>query len=129
MAAAENYVAYVGTYTNGKSKGIHIYEGIHIYDVDVAEGLLHLRKVVKCNNSSYLTVSRNGKYLYSIADEGVIVFEISPTGDLNAINQIDIMMAVSLLFIRIRTDVSAVSWMAFSIADRARSMRDPSARM
>ena len=84
MAAAENYVAYVGTYTNGKSKGIHI------YDVDVAEGLLHLRKVVKCNNSSYLTVSRNGKYLYSIADEGVIVFEISPTGDLNAINQIDI---------------------------------------
>ncbi len=84
MAAAENYVAYVGTYTNGKSKGIHI------YDVDVAEGLLHLRKVVKCNNSSYLTVSRNGKYLYSIADEGVIVFEIGPTGDLNAINQIDI---------------------------------------
>ena len=80
MAAAENYVAYVGTYTNGKSKGIHI------YDVDVAEGLLHLRKVVKCNNSSYLTISRNGKYLYSIADEGVIVFEIGPTGDLTAIN-------------------------------------------
>lgn len=84
MAESENYVAYVGTYTNGSSKGIHI------YDVDVKEGLLHLRKVVPVNNSSYVTRSRNEKYLYSIADEGVEVFEIQPDGDLKAINQIDI---------------------------------------
>lgn len=80
----EGYVAYVGTYTNGSSKGIHI------YDVDVKEGLLYLRKVVPVNNSSYVTISRNSRYLYSIADEGVEVFEIQKDGDLKAINQIDI---------------------------------------
>ena len=82
--AAENYVAYVGTYTNGSSKGIHI------YDVDVEEGLLYLRKVVPVNNSSYIKESRNGEYLYSIADEGVEVYKIAPDGDLTSINQIDI---------------------------------------
>lgn len=84
MAEKEGYVAYVGTYTNGSSKGIHI------YDVDVKEGLLYLRKVVPVNNSSYITRSHNQKYLYSIADEGVRAFKIMPDGDLQAINQIDI---------------------------------------
>ncbi len=76
-----HYVAYAGTYTIGSS------HGIHIYDVDVEEGLLHLRKVVPVNNSSYVTVSRNKKYLYSIADEGVEVFAIQPDGDLVPINK------------------------------------------
>ena len=84
MADREAYVAYVGTYTNGTSKGIHI------YDVDVEEGLLYLRKVVPVHNSSYITRSRNMKYLYSIADEGVRAFRIMPDGDLKAINEIDI---------------------------------------
>ncbi len=84
MSENEGYVAYVGTYTNGSSKGIHI------YDVDVKEGLLYLRKVVPVNNSSYITRSHNQKYLYSIADEGVRAFKIMPDGDLQAINQIDI---------------------------------------
>lgn len=84
MAAREGYVAYAGTYTNGTSKGIHI------YDVDVEEGLLYLRKVVPVNNSSYITRSRNEKYLYSIADEGVRAYEIQPDGDLEPINEIDI---------------------------------------
>ena len=80
----EGYVAYAGTYTNGSSKGIHI------YDVDVEEGLLYLRKVIPVSNSSYITRSRNEKYLYSIADEGVRAYEIQPDGDLKPINQIDI---------------------------------------
>ncbi len=84
MAEKDAYVVYVGTYTNGSSKGIHI------YDVDVDEGLLYLRKVVPVNNSSYITRSKNGKFLYSIADEGVRAFAIQPDGDLKAINQIDI---------------------------------------
>ena len=84
MAGKDAYVAYVGTYTNGTSKGIHI------YDVDVEEGLLHLRKVVPVNNSSYITRSRNMKFLYSIADEGVRAYEIMPDGDLKPINEVDI---------------------------------------
>ncbi|MBQ6386834.1 MAG: lactonase family protein [Lachnospiraceae bacterium] len=84
MSEKEAYVAYAGTYTNGTSKGIHI------YDVDTDEGLLYLRKVIPVSNSSYITRSRNMKFLYSIADEGVRAYEIQPDGDLKPINEIDI---------------------------------------
>lgn len=80
----KKYVAYVGTYTHGSSIGIHL------YDVDVEEGTLSERKVVPVNNSSYVVKSKNGKYLYSIADEGVAVFAIKPDGDLVPINKVDI---------------------------------------
>ena len=80
----EKYVAYVGTYTHGSSIGIHV------YDVNVEEGTLKERKVVPVNNSSHLARSLNGKYLYSIADEGVAVFAIEPDGDLTFINKVDI---------------------------------------
>ena len=70
---AEKYVAYVGTYTHGSSIGIHL------YDVDVKEGTLSLRKVIPVNNSSYICRSSNGKFLYSIADEGVAVLTSSLT--------------------------------------------------
>ena len=80
----EKYVAYVGTYTHGSS------QGIYIYDVDVEEGTLSQRKVVPLNNSSYIVRSKSGKYLYSIADEGVAVFEILADGDLKYINKVDI---------------------------------------
>ena len=59
------YVAYVGTYTHEKSVGIHI------YDVDVERGTLSERKVVPISNPSDVVVSKNHKFLYSIADEGV----------------------------------------------------------
>jgi len=72
----EKYVAYVGTYTHGHS------EGIHIYDLDAKEGRMTERKVVKIHNPSYITKSADGKYLYSIADEGVVSFLIKPDGDL-----------------------------------------------
>lgn len=78
------YVAYVGTYTHGTSIGIHL------YDVDVEEGTLTERKIVPVNNSSYIARSKNGKYLYSIADEGVAVFRIHPDGDLEYINKVGI---------------------------------------
>lgn len=81
---ADHYVAYAGTYTLGSSIGIHL------YDVDVKEGRLTERKVFPVNNSSYLCISRNGKFLYSIADEGVAVFAIEEDGNLEKINQIDI---------------------------------------
>lgn len=77
----EKYVAYVGTYTHGNSVGIHI------YDVDVEKGRMEEKKVVPINNPSHLTVSANGKFLYSIADEGVAAFKILPDGDLEPINE------------------------------------------
>lgn len=77
----EKYVAYVGTYTHENSVGIHI------YDVDVEEGKLKERKVVPINNPSDVVVSKNRKYLYSIADEGVESFAIEEDGDLTPINK------------------------------------------
>lgn len=77
----ERYVAYVGTYTHENSVGIHL------YDVDIEKGSLTERKVVPINNPSDLIVTRNGKFLYSIADEGVEAFRILPDGDLEPINK------------------------------------------
>lgn len=77
----EKYVAYVGTYTHENSVGIHI------YDVDVEGGSLKERKVVPINNPSDLVVSKNHKFLYSIADEGVEAFQIQADGDLIPMNK------------------------------------------
>ncbi|MDO4633192.1 MAG: lactonase family protein [Eubacteriales bacterium] len=83
--ANEKYVAYVGTYTHGSSVGIHV------YDLDVENGYMTEKNVVPVNNASHLTKSTNGKYLYSIADEGVEVLKINPaTGDLKPINKVGI---------------------------------------
>lgn len=80
----KKYVAYVGTYTHGESKGIHI------YDLDVENGKMTERKVVPINNPSYIKKSHNGKYLYSIADEGVRSYKILPDGDLEEMNSMSI---------------------------------------
>ncbi len=79
--AQEKYVAYVGTYTHENSVGIHI------YDIDTEKGALTERTVVPINNPSYLKVSLDGKFLYSIADEGVAAFAIDEDGNLEKINQ------------------------------------------
>ena len=80
----KKYVAYVGTYTHGTSKGIQV------YDVDVENGTLTERSEVEVSNASHLAVSKNGKYLYSIEDEGVAVFRRDKNGDLSRINSVDI---------------------------------------
>lgn len=76
----ESYVAYVGTYTRRSSIGIHI------FDIDTDTWTMKERKVVPINNPSDIIVSTSGKYLYSIADEGVRSFRILPDGDLEPIN-------------------------------------------
>ena len=80
----KKYVAYVGTYTHGNSKGIQV------YDVDVENGKLIERGEVKVSNASHTAVSKNGKFLYSIEDEGVAVFQRDEHGDLTRINSVGI---------------------------------------
>ncbi len=75
------YVAYVGSYSyTGKAKGITI------FDVDEVKGKFIKRCEVEVNNSSYVIASADGKYLYSIADEGVVAFRILENGALSRIN-------------------------------------------
>ena len=80
----DKYVAYVGTYTHGSSIGIHV------YDLDMENGYMTEREVIPVNNASHVAKSNNGKYLYSIADEGVEVLEIKPDGGLKPINKVGI---------------------------------------
>ncbi len=73
------YVAYVSTYTQGDNYGIHI------YDVDLDNGKLTLKDKVKISNSSYVTISHNSKYLYSITDFGVEAYRIEKDGSLTVL--------------------------------------------
>ena len=74
---SDKYVAYVSTYTQGDNYGIHI------YDVDLDEGKFELKDKVKISNSSYVTITHNSKYLYSITDFGVEAYKIEPDGSLS----------------------------------------------
>ena len=77
----KKYAAYVGSYTFiGNSKGITI------YDVDVEKGRFTKKGEAIVNNSSYLAVSHDRKYLYSIVDEGIASFRILEDGMLEQMN-------------------------------------------
>ena len=80
----DKYVAYVSTYTSGMNDNIH---GIKIYDVDMENGYFKEKGQVEITNSSYLTISHNSKYLYSITDFGVEAYRIEKDGSLTVINQ------------------------------------------
>lgn len=74
------YVAYVSTYTMGDK------HGIRVYDVDLEKGRFAEKEKVEITNSSYVTISHNGKYLYSITDLGVESYRIEADGGLSFIN-------------------------------------------
>lgn len=76
----DKYVAYVSTYTKKNNKGIRI------YDVDVKEGRLTERDEITISNSSYVTISHNQKFVYSITDMGVESFKIKKDGGLVPVN-------------------------------------------
>lgn len=76
----EKYVAYVSTYTQGDN------HGIKIYDVDMEKGRFTEKYSVEITNSSYVTISKNGKYLYSITDFGVEAYKILSDGNLQMIS-------------------------------------------
>lgn len=76
----DRYVAYVSTYTMGDN------HGIKIYDVDMENGRMKEKDEVEITNSSYITLARNQKYLYSITDFGVEAYQIMKDGDLAFIN-------------------------------------------
>ncbi len=78
--AKEKYVAYVSTYTQGDN------HGIKIYDVDMEKGCFVPKDKVEITNSSYICISHNGKYLYSITDFGVEAYLILADGGLELLN-------------------------------------------
>ena len=80
------YVAYVSSYTRDQREKF----GIRVYDVDLQNGRMSEKEKINITNSSYITASRNGKYLYSIADRGVESYRIDKAGHLEPLNEAQI---------------------------------------
>ncbi|MBQ9549827.1 MAG: lactonase family protein [Lachnospiraceae bacterium] len=78
------YVCYCAGYTRSHD------QGITIFDFDPDTGRMKERSKIKITNASYIAISHNGKFLYSITDDGVAAFVIEKNGDLTFLNMTDI---------------------------------------
>lgn len=80
------YIGYIGTYTKGES------EGIYSFVLDTEAGKISDVKVAaKLDNPTYLTISKDNQYLYSVVKEGdsggVAAYRLdSGSGSLEAFN-------------------------------------------
>lgn len=52
----------VGTYTTGES------EGIYVYQFDTISGYSDFKSMAKVNNPSYLDISKDGRFVYSVSE-------------------------------------------------------------
>ncbi|WP_421904209.1 lactonase family protein [Oceanobacillus halophilus] len=80
------YTGYIGTYTKRESQGIYSFE------LDTAERkLTNVRVVAEVNSPTYLKITDDKKYLYSICKEegdgGVASFTIGENGELTLLNR------------------------------------------
>lgn len=91
-AFAKKHIMYVGTYTKGTTLGIFVYS----FD-DQTGKLVDLKRPAVSNNPSFLTISGDKKYLYSVSElddldasqsGGVSAFRIEKNGQLTLINRV-----------------------------------------
>lgn len=61
---ANSMYMLVGTYTSGESKGIYVYK------LDTITGTSEFVSEIDVDNPSYLTLSENGQYMYSVSENG-----------------------------------------------------------
>lgn len=87
MAATHTYRGFIGTYTKGES------EGIYTFLFDAEKGKINeIRLAAKLDNPTYVAISKDNRYLYSIIAEGshggVAAFSLNQeSGELEKINQ------------------------------------------
>ncbi len=79
---AGKYVLYAAGYTIDEE------HGLRIYDFDPETGRL-IKQIdeTRITNPSYITISHNGKFLYSITDDGVQSYTINADGTLDYMNK------------------------------------------
>lgn len=85
MTNTNSQLGYIGTYTKGESKGIYS------FILDSTEGkITDIKAVATLENPTYLTLSNDKKYLYSVAKDGksggLTAFSITDNGELTLIN-------------------------------------------
>ena len=78
---SEEYIAYVGTYTRGESKGLYM------LNLDPGTGQLSMRDSFMIHNPSYLKLSHDGHFLYTNCDEGVAAFKVAEDGSLTLLGK------------------------------------------
>ncbi|TCC94395.1 lactonase family protein [Pedobacter frigiditerrae] len=65
QANAQNYNLIIGTYTNKGNS-----EGIYVYDYNPLTAEAKLKSTTKTVNPSYLAISENKKFIYSVNEDG-----------------------------------------------------------
>ncbi|MFL6554661.1 MAG: lactonase family protein [Bacillus sp. (in: firmicutes)] len=86
MTNNQKYIGYIGTYTKGDSKGIYS------FTLDTNEGrIIDINEAAHLENPTYLTISKDNRYLYSVAKKGeeggVVAFSIEGDGTLTEQNR------------------------------------------
>ncbi|KLT18510.1 lactonase family protein [Neobacillus vireti] len=86
MMTNSKFTGFIGTYTKGESKGIYSFS----LDTDEAK-ITDIKVAAQAENPTYLTISNDNRFLYSVAKEGetggVAAFSINESGELTAINR------------------------------------------
>lgn len=80
------FIGYIGTYTKGGSKGIYS------FTLDTNEArIADINEAAQLENPTYVTISRDNRYLYSVAKEGesggIVSFSIKGDGTLSELNR------------------------------------------
>ena len=90
--SAKKHILYVGTYTEGLTDGIFVYSFN-----DHSGKLVNLKIPAVSNNPSYLTISKDKKFLYAVGEldnlganksGGVSAFRIEENGKLTLVNHV-----------------------------------------
>ena len=86
--APSTYDVVIGTYTKGSSKGIYVYR---FYEE--SGKLAYLNEIDDVSNPSYLTVSKDNKFIYAVNEDGknggVSAFTFEPTvGTIKQLNRV-----------------------------------------
>ncbi|MFC3884490.1 lactonase family protein [Bacillus songklensis] len=86
MTANSKFIGYIGTYTKGDSKGIYTFT----LDTEAAK-IMDVKAAANLGNPTYLTISHDNRYLYSVIKEGesggVAAYSINgQTGELKLLN-------------------------------------------
>lgn len=85
MTTTQLQIGFIGTYTKGDS------EGIYSFTLNTSEGKIKdIKAVASLENPTYLTISKDKKYLYSVGKEGntggLAAYSITDNGELISIN-------------------------------------------
>lgn len=86
MTTNTQLIGFVGTYTKGESKGIYAFT----LDTQANE-LTQIRVAAQLDNPTYLNISKDNRFLYSVVKEGdsggVAAFAVNPqSGELTPLN-------------------------------------------